>query len=405
MITTEKPKPIPDIYMEWARLFSQDPNSDKLVSGNALNDAVNAILALQTKGSVIKEIVCTGFASDEDDTSDTHPTTLNPGFGIPSQKNIDLATKRGSVVTTGLAEMLSGSLPNVPIINAQGQEVRDDELANAIFNISANNHMSPVQLVKEFNRGYYRHLSAVDLTVLNGLASHRFVRCVVFIEETSSGDSVNIIPAHVEHVPASQTTRLVTTTKEIADPGVNGADTHVAISDQINTGSSNSSGGGKRFKIVFIPIIIPSRRRTKGTEEPVNVNVDHLPIVPPSIGVGTGSVPLSSRANHIAAVKVVPLSRTGPNITTDLEDRSSGVRSGGGGGTIHINPPLPPLPRVRPSRIHTPHLRQPNQSIKGQGIPTTAAHRVKQPRPHNYSKKAQEQGGRRGREKGGNINR
>ena len=90
---------LPDIYMEWARLFSADPESDQTVRDGVVAEAASHILALDSGVNRVVEITCIGFASDEDDYSDTHAGTTNPGFGIPSQKNVDLGTKRGGIVT------------------------------------------------------------------------------------------------------------------------------------------------------------------------------------------------------------------------------------------------------------------------------------------------------------------
>jgi hypothetical protein len=166
-LETTKETAIPDIYMKWARKFSADPNVGETVNPNAIMDAANDILALQTSGTIITDAKCYGTASDEDNHSDPS----NPGFGIDSPDNKRLADDRGGIVTIKLADALKGKLDGVPFTAGEGVEVQNKGLADKIFARAAARGISTMALVKKFNRGNYEGLTPEDIKVLQGLQS------------------------------------------------------------------------------------------------------------------------------------------------------------------------------------------------------------------------------------------
>lgn len=434
---------LPDIKMEWARLFSQDPQAEKMVDDSSIPAAAEAIKAMESSGDRVIEVVCTGYASDEDDTSDSVAGATNPGFGIPSQKNVDLATLRGAVVTEALATALEGKLSHpVPVINTKGVEIENPTTAQDIFSIAEQKGVSAVDLVKRYNRGKYENFTPEELAVFENLRDDRFVRCEVTIEHT--GYALMLVPG----------TETIVPTEGQGDPGSDkpggggvteipptaedtpGGDT-ITSPDNTTVKQKETESTHRTKRYVLIPVLLPifwRRRGEKGEDEagdkpvvltgpldlppleldPIDIPTPPLvPLIPP-IGRDKEEeepgqdIPLPPRTRPpiVPPGGVVIPPSTVPPLTPPGGGYGGGggQGGGGGGGGIEVGPPggpptgtpINPLVHPRPTRLSMDSVNPNMRTMAGQ-----ATRRRKQPRPYNYGKYPAALGGRNGRSKGG----
>lgn len=359
LITHTEKVVLEDIYMEWARLFSADPESDNTVRDGVVAEAANRIIELSKTGKIL-EITCTGYASDEDDYSDTHPETTNPGFGIPSQKNVDLATKRGAVVTSELAGLLHEQLPGVPVINTTGEEIIDTAQSDTIVALAMQKGENPVELVKRFNRGSTENFTEEELQLLDGLRDDRFVRCIVKVQRLET-----------EIVITRDETTSSTRSTETTDSSENGGGVVIVRTPDtlLTEGGSHQekTKSGYELIVVLIPVVIPIfpvrlRRRTPG--EPLEPVGDPEPPITPLPPEGDPLPP-----GDIIVVPPPP-------------------------------PPPPPPPRLELTQKEMRERARMTPLVKSR-TDTVQGHR-KQPRNHNYSGRPQYLGGRMPRSHGGN---
>ncbi len=428
---------LPDIKMEWARLFSQDPQAEKMVDDSSIPAAAEAIKAMESASDRVVEVVCTGYASDEDDTSDIVAGATNPGFGIPSQKNVDLATLRGAVVTEALAAALEGELSHpVPIINTKGIELENPTAAQDIFSIAEQKGMNAVDLVKQYNRGNYENFTPEELTVFENLRDDRFVRCEVTIEHT--GYALTLVPGTETVVPTegqgdtgSETPGGATVTEiQPTAEDTPGGDTRTPP-DTTTVKQEDTERTRRTKRYVLIPILLPIFWRRRGEEDeagdkpvvltgpldlppleldPIDIPTPPLvPLIPP-IGKDKKEeepgqdIPLPPRTRPPIVPPggiIIPPSTVPPRTPPG---GGYGGGGGGGGGRIEVGPPGGPpigipsdrLVRQRPTRLSMDSVNPNTRPIAGQ-----ATRRRKQPRPYNYGQNPAALGGRNGRSKGG----
>jgi hypothetical protein len=398
---------IPKVTMEWARKFSADSKVGETINPDAIVNAAADILALQKPGTVIVSGDCHGTASDEDDTKGD-----NPGFGVPSAKNQRLATDRGQIVTDELAAALKDQLPGVPFTNQPGIELVDNQLADQIFQMSADRGISASQLVKWYNRGDNKHFDPAELDILQGLRNNRYVICTVKTVTTTEVDAVVMKPipgATVEKAnPASVITETTTT------PGTPSTQiTHVKPGRGGNVIIEMSgSVPGEKFHLIFIPMIIPIIERRKGAKglvapEAISVgDVSNIPIKDGDLGFGGG------RSDYLGGTPRSHISggggssRRGGSHGGGNGGRGTGV--GGGGGRGGIYPPVTKKPFY--DDVITPPIEPENAAVqhspkvigRDASIYVATPHRIQQPRTHNMSQLPKGQGGRTGRGRGGN---
>jgi hypothetical protein len=355
---------IDPIYEKWARQFSEDSEAGKTVREGVVQDAINSIVSMQNDHTRVVQVVCEGTASDEDNYSDTHPGTTNPGFGIPSPENVLLATKRGATVVDQIAGPLTKALGNIPVINKIGREVVNPTLADQITWIAGAKGINPVDLVKQFNRGDYSNLTSQDLVYFQGLRDDRFVQCWVTLEVRET--AITVIPGkpgipiqRPEPLPQGQPVSINHT--EIRIPS-----THEIIGEVDDTNTDKKL----RVILVLIPVPVIRRKKLLGSIEPENVTE------PPD-------------DETLAPIFIPPTSRTTPR-----KPRSSGIPP-----TIFVDPPPPLLQEVRQ---HIRPIRAPRTIGDESAGYNRALERRKQPRNHNNHKDTRANGGRMPRNKGGN---
>ena len=167
--------------MEWARLFDADPEAVEPRGPDMIKSAAEQIKQLEADGFNIDQITIKGFASDESDSRNGD----NPGFGIDDEKNVKLANKRAGAVAELYKKQLEQTLStddakNVEskIIIADGEEIQDNNQANAIDAMADKLGMSTIDLVSQFNRDP-SSISTEALSVLDGLRQDRFVKIEV----------------------------------------------------------------------------------------------------------------------------------------------------------------------------------------------------------------------------------
>jgi hypothetical protein len=169
--------------MEWARQFDVDPAAVEPRGPDSIAGAAEQIQQLQSEGWSIDRITVQGFASDEgDDRGPDH----NPGFGMPTnEKNIKLANKRATTVDSLFKQQLESELGTDQakgvvdkMQSVQGEEVRDDELADDIEAEAARLGVHTDDLVMQFNRDP-SSLSAETRKVLEGLRQDRYVKITI----------------------------------------------------------------------------------------------------------------------------------------------------------------------------------------------------------------------------------
>ena len=177
--TVESISPQTDVQlMEWARKFDVDPKAVEPRGQEAIQSAAEQVKRLQAEGWTIEQITVQGFASDEADSRQGD----NPGFGIDDEKNVKLANKRAGAVDGYFVQQLEQALgadgakaieDKITILD--GEEVRDDALAQNIEKIANHLGMSTDDLVMEYNR-HPKNVPAEAREVLEGLRQDRFVR-------------------------------------------------------------------------------------------------------------------------------------------------------------------------------------------------------------------------------------
>lgn len=354
--------------MEWARLFSKDAKADEPVAKKQVEKIVTAIVDLVRSGTTITSIDFLGTASDEDEYCYINGGD-NPGLGIDSKKNKELALVRAKAIKQLVKAMLRKQLTPeqyadvVDVMNKpKGKEIQDDTLNNKIEALAKRLNMTAQDLVATFNRNP-KELPKHALVILNELKKDRAV--IVKITSEKPDDS-----------GAEDTTG-----------GLGG--------DKKNDGKS----------IVFVPVYLPSLRRRRngmlgihvtsiGTPPPLNFPTTTTRIgTPTGLGGGRGRIKTTGTGTTGAGT-----SRTGGRVQPGLRrytvvthrtktERSTGTttrRTGKHTNTKRrrrtvIMPPPPPQPQPKdPTNSIIP--RRERTGVYARRNDSNLPYRIKQPR-------------------------
>lgn len=175
VITVKGKKAEHDVHMQWAEEFAADPDAKALSPTGEMRALRRQVRKMTREGWAIESVSVQGYASMEDD----HTAEDNPGFGIPSGKNKELAKVRSEAVAPRVErniERITGKDIDVKIL--PGRENDDSELATDIEKVADRLGMSTVELVKTYNRNP-EELPDDAVEVLNGLEDQRFVRVTI----------------------------------------------------------------------------------------------------------------------------------------------------------------------------------------------------------------------------------
>ncbi len=382
-----------EINMEWARLFKEDPNAETISSPSDIQDVVNRVNELESQGYEILGIDLQGTASMEDDTPDTHPNLNNPGFGIESPKNVELANTRAEAVREILEPTLLPELDNpIDISIVNGEEIDDPVLAEQIINYAAENGYDLVTLVKTYNRSP-QDLPPEAVKILDGLRDDRLVRVFIkvykpaesFVEQTNI---TTIIPGEI--IPASDEQKI----------------------------PNNKDDGGT---IYLIPMIIPLIGIVSGRRKDPKIQSKSVPAALPG-GSGSDVAPLTSkipvsvpigRRVPVSPIRLVgrrpqvfipPIMSTPLGVGRTQIDSAPISRVGIGGigvGGVGIDGvSVTPVVETLNSKFDNPFEKVQRSRTKTRvDAPVTIR---KQPRNHNMHKNSTYEGGKISRSKGGN---
>jgi hypothetical protein len=114
--TKEKAAPVTlDVPSDerWARLFSSDQEAGKLTSVSELTTVTRKISNILKSGKKIDRITIQGFASDEDDNTDSDGIRTG-GLQEPSQQNVELADTRATIFDSMLRQELKDENIDIP---------------------------------------------------------------------------------------------------------------------------------------------------------------------------------------------------------------------------------------------------------------------------------------------------
>ncbi len=181
-----------NIQMEWARLFSADPNAEKPTNPTEITDIVERIKELEKQGYSISTIELQGWASMEQDSVTVGPDGRNPGFGVPSEKNQQLADERERAVENIIGPLLVDEAGvKIPITRVPGLEMEDPSLAQDIMNYAKDHGTDAVTLVRAYNR-HPDTLSEDARKLLDGLKYQRVVNVSVIATKPASSKIVTV---------------------------------------------------------------------------------------------------------------------------------------------------------------------------------------------------------------------
>jgi len=175
VITVNGRKTEQDVHMRWAEEFAADPDARELSPTGEMRALRRQARQITSDGWKIESVLVQGYASMEDD----HTAEDNPGFGIPSGKNKELAKVRSEAVAPRVErniERITGRDIEVKIL--PGRENDDPKLAKDIEQVADGLGMTTVELVKTYNRNP-QELPDNAVEVLNGLEDQRFVRVTI----------------------------------------------------------------------------------------------------------------------------------------------------------------------------------------------------------------------------------